>query len=88
MIARGRQRRSGAAVVARARLEAFALELGEVIGKRLPRNVGFSLSIFTFGEQPSYVAWISNAERDDLVRVLREQARRLETGFANTKGDA
>lgn len=69
-------------------LERVARELGEVIESCLPSGkVGFALSLFTFSE-PRYLAWISNADRADMIRALREQADRLEHGMGRTAGEA
>lgn len=46
------------------------------IEKLLPKNYGFAISICGF--QGREVAYISNMEREDVIRLLREQADVLE----------
>jgi hypothetical protein len=50
------------------------------------RKVGFCLMIFKFGEG-GRANYISNANRDDVVALLKEQLARFE-GQAEQKGEA
>lgn len=49
--------------------------------------VGFMLMLFDFGPN-GFSSYISNARRADMVRLLREQADRMEAGTDATKGEA
>jgi hypothetical protein len=42
------------------------------------RKVGFCLMIFNFGEGPGRANYISNADRKDIVTLLKEQVKRFE----------
>ena len=45
------------------------------------REVGFVLLVFPFGEREGRCNYISNgADRSDMVKLLREQANRFDTG--------
>jgi len=43
-----------------------------------PRKVGFVMMVFDFGIGPSRCNYISNAERADVVTLLKEQLARFE----------
>jgi hypothetical protein len=66
-------------------IERAARELGQAIGESLPEGVGFALTLFDFGAG-GMLAYVSNAQREDMIRALREQIERLESGVANTRG--
>ena len=54
-------------------------------------RMGFGLMLFDFPGDPraeNFCAWISNANRQDMIKLLREQADRLEAGTADTKGSS
>ncbi len=57
--------------VSQEELEVKAREIGGLIGGALPPTVGFALLVFTFGEG-GYLAWISNAQRSDMMLALTE----------------
>jgi hypothetical protein len=42
------------------------------------RKVGFCLMVFDFGEGPGRANYISNADRADVVTLLKEQLARFE----------
>lgn len=43
--------------------------------------MGFCLLVFDFGDNPDkFVAYCSNAQREDMIRVLRKHIARLESG--------
>ena len=52
-------------------------EIGRIIGDQMPKGWGFALLIFSFGEQ-GFMNWVSNAQRADMIKALRECADRLE----------
>lgn len=55
----------------REQLEEKAREIGRLIGGALPPGVGFALLVFDFGAKGD-LAWISNAQRNDMLNVLSE----------------
>lgn len=65
----------------RAEIEALSRAIAEALSEALPEGLGFALLVFDFGEGGN-LAWISNAKREDMVRVLREQLARFEKGMA------
>ena len=42
------------------------------------RKTGFCLMVFSFGDGPGRANYISNAKRDDVVTLLKEQLARFE----------
>lgn len=58
-------------------VEVEARNIGRVIGKSLPPNIGFGLVLFSFGED-GFLTYISNAQREDMVKALRECADKIE----------
>ena len=58
------------------RMEANARTIGKIIGDQMPPGWGFGLMFFEFGGKES--TWISNAQRSDMVKFLRELADKLE----------
>lgn len=63
--------------VIKSKLRQLAVFLDEVLnGTDRPKQIGFGLFIFSF-KGPEFF-WISNAERADMVKVLREWIKREE----------
>lgn len=71
-------------------------EITKLLGKSLGEELGdlttgpplgFMLMVFDFGEG-GFLSYVSNAQRADMVKVLREQADRLEAKMDDTKGQA
>jgi hypothetical protein len=58
------------------RIEASARGIADVLGRNLPPGWGFGLMFFEFKGPES--TWISNCNRQDMVKALRELADRLE----------
>ena len=58
-------------------LEAICRNLAPAIDAQLDEREGFALLLFDFGEKGS-LAYISNAQRRDMIRALRECADELE----------
>ena len=52
-------------------------KMGEGIQKMLPKDMGYALLVFPF-HNAGVSNYISNAQRDDMIKVLRETADRLE----------
>lgn len=52
-------------------LNNIARQVAPIVADQLPVGVGFALMVFDFGDKGSF-AWISNADRDDMLLALRE----------------
>ncbi|KKN96680.1 hypothetical protein LCGC14_0163240 [marine sediment metagenome] len=52
-----------------------------------PPDWGFCVLMFEFGGDGKNMQWISNANREDMMKALREQADRLEKRIAGGPGD-
>ena len=59
-------------------MEANLRQLGRIIGEQMPPDIGFCLMFFHFGPV-SEMTYLSNAERQDMIRALRELAAELES---------
>jgi hypothetical protein len=57
--------------VRNAEVEVLLRDIGKIIGNRLPEGWGFTLLLFSFGEGGD-LFYISNAQRDDMIRCMRE----------------
>jgi hypothetical protein len=72
----------------RAAMVALAKGIDDILnGEGTPkqeRKVGFCLLVFDFGEGPGRANYISNAKREDIVVLLKEQLTRWE-GMAEPK---
>jgi hypothetical protein len=71
--------------VDRHRLEEVATSLGKTLGRAIDAatgtedECGFALFVFTYG--PGGVAYISSANREDIVGLVREWCDRQEAGL-------
>lgn len=64
------------------RMEKVNREVGGLIGRAIKDSgggYGFALFMFSFGDDPE-MTWISNAERPDMVRALKEFIEKSEDG--------
>lgn len=61
-------------------LNELARSIGNRIGSSLPKGVGFSLIVFTFGEG-GWLSYISNGQREDVLKMLDEYRERLKAGI-------
>lgn len=61
--------------------ETAARFLGQFIGTLTPPGWGFCLIMATFGEG-GLSTYLSNCERPDTIKLLREMARKLQKGEA------
>lgn len=61
----------------RTELEATARAIGRTIKDGLPEGVGFAVLVFDLGSGGT-MTYLSNAQRDDMVRALRELIGRLD----------
>lgn len=55
-------------------------DIGNIIGAAIKEkfpNMGFALMMFDFGEGGSFY-WLSNAQRTDMIKMLREAINKLE----------
>lgn len=59
-----------------ARLDAGINQQSEVTGA--PKQYGFALLLFSF--RGAELTWISNAEREDMIRLMKELLARWEDG--------
>lgn len=55
------------------------LGIGRAIKEHLPKNVGFVLLMFDFGED-GFMNYLSNADRKAMIISLKELVRVLEQG--------
>jgi hypothetical protein len=58
-------------------VEALNRRVAHVIADHLPKQIGFALILFDFGEKGS-LTFASNGERPDMVRCLRELLAHIE----------
>jgi len=52
-------------------------EMANRVKELLPKDLGFTILVFPFNE-PGVSNYISNANRSDMIKALRETAERLE----------
>lgn len=60
-------------------LEQQAREIGVQIGEACPAGVGYALLVFDFGDDGN-LAYVSNANRADMIRALEDLVKRLRAG--------
>ncbi|MBS3927765.1 MAG: hypothetical protein KGZ65_04155 [Sphingomonadales bacterium] len=53
--------------------------IGTLIGKDMPAGWGFTLILTSFGDN-GYSTYLSNCQRPDMIKALREMADKLESG--------
>lgn len=53
-------------------------ELADEVTKKCGKNYGFVIIVFPFGEGSRDAHYISNAERESIIPVLRQKADNLE----------
>jgi hypothetical protein len=58
-------------------LEAMCRDVAVTLRAALPPGCGFFLSLFDFGDS-GWTTYMSNGQRDDMVKFLRELADKLE----------
>ena len=51
--------------------------LARVVGNMTPQGWGFAVLCFSFGEN-GFMNWVSNAERQDMIKALKEMVEKLE----------
>jgi hypothetical protein len=64
------------------RMEKVNRDVGALIGKAIKQSggqYGFALFMFSFGDG-SEMTWISNAERADMIKALKEFISKAESG--------
>lgn len=61
----------------RRELEDACASMADVIGSALPEGVGFALIFADFGDKGN-AAYCSNVQREDMIKLLRETANRIE----------
>lgn len=52
-------------------------KMADFVGNMLPKEMGYAIIVFKFNE-PSISNYISNAQRPNMIKALRETADRLE----------
>lgn len=56
-------------------------DLGKTIRSAMPRGWGFSLQLWSFdGGEKGAMTYISNCERGDMIKALKEFTSKLESG--------
>ena len=65
--------------------ERAAQSTAQLIGAALPPGYGFALLVFSF-DKGGYLTYVSNAQRADLVKTLRECADTLEANRDSPPG--
>lgn len=58
--------------------QAMLRDIGDALKKFMPTGIGFFLCIFQFGDTTGRANYISTGQRQDMVKMLRETADRLE----------
>lgn len=64
------------------RMEKVNREVGKLIGEAIKQSgggYGFALLMFSFGDEPE-MTWISNAQRPDMIKALKEFIDKAESG--------
>lgn len=51
-------------------------EIADAVRRRIPRGMGFAVLVFHYDAGPA--SYISNAQRPEIIKALREQADVLE----------
>ena len=72
------------------RMERVNREVGALIGESIKQSgggYGFALFMFSFGDDPE-MTWISNANRVDMVKALKEFIESIESGREDEFGKA
>lgn len=70
-----------------AEAEAFARDIGRIIGPNCPPGYGFALLITSFGEAgDGFFTHISNCQREDLIKLLADWRERLIAAPASPPG--
>ena len=59
--------------------EMHCRKIGRQLGDQMPSGWGFALLLFSFNE-PTETTYISNCERESMVKALRELCDKLERG--------
>lgn len=67
----------GGSGLSRKELEASCASLGKTIGEVIPEGVGFAFILCDFGVEGN-MAYVSNGNREDMVKMLREMAMKIE----------
>jgi hypothetical protein len=71
-------------------LDILAGAINEVLQKIYGQKMGFALFMFTFGEEGRAGDYVSNGQKPDMIKFMRDVADRLEAGSAigRTIGEA
>lgn len=55
-------------------------QFADLLKELLPPEFGFTLLVFPWGDTKGLANYVSNAQREDIIKFLRETATRLEQG--------
>ena len=71
-------------------MEVTAEAIERLLEKEFEEHMGFMLLVFPFGGPDGVAHYVSNANREDMIKVLREKADVLEKGadIPRTVGEA
>jgi hypothetical protein len=58
-------------------IEPIVKDIGNIIGRSLPENMGFALFVFTLGEG-GHMTYISSANRKSMIKAVREWLSKVE----------
>lgn len=62
--------------------------IAQNIDKELPKGFGFALLTFKFNAEPntSELMYVANADRQDIVKAMKEWIEKTENNFGNDTG--
>lgn len=62
--------------------------IAQNIDKELPEGFGFALLTFKFNTEPdtSELMYVANANREDIVKAMKEWIKKTENNFGNDTG--
>lgn len=55
-------------------------DIGSMLTKAMPDNAGFALFVFDFnkGDKPGFITYTSNADRQGMIKTIREWLSHVE----------
>ena len=61
--------------------------IAKSVDDKLPDGYGFTILVYNFGESPdNEMMYISNSNRDDIVKAMKEWIKKTEKSFGNDTG--
>ena len=62
-------------------------QIAHLIEDSLPEGYGFTLLTYKFGEEPNNeMIYVSNSNREDVVKAMKEWIEKTENNFGNDTG--